>query len=92
MGPSPLEQVSGVGQDEDSLPLVRRANFRRREYAPRRSVTQLSQVVENVTQPKGNVPLDVLEEAQAGSHESNSICDPGPEVAGVVSPEALPSG
>jgi hypothetical protein len=35
------------------------------------------------------VTFDVLEEAKLGSHEDNSICDPRPEVTGVVLAEAL---
>ena len=54
-----------VGQDEHPLALVRCAAFRRAEYAPRCSVTQSSQVAQNVMQPTGNVALDVFKEADS---------------------------
>jgi hypothetical protein len=36
--------------------------------------------------------FDVFEEAQSGSEKSNAICNPRPEVAGVVFPGPLPCG
>jgi hypothetical protein len=78
-----------VGQDENPFPLVGSANFRRREYAPRRSVTQSSQVVQHVTQPKGNVSLDILEKTQGWLENPNSVCDVRPEVSGVFFAESL---
>jgi hypothetical protein len=78
-----------VGQDEDALPLVGRANFSRAEYAPRRSVTDSIQLFDDVAESETDVALDVLEETKLGSHEDNSICDPRPEVTGVVLAEAL---
>ena len=61
-----------VGQDEDSLALVRCAAFRRAEYAPRCSITQSSQVAQNVMQPTGNVALDVFKEAHSWSKNGNA--------------------
>ena len=81
-----------MGQDEDALSLVGRANFSRAEYAPRRSVTDSVQLFDDFAESETDVSLDVLEEAKVGSHENNSICDPRPEVAGVVFAEALSSG
>jgi hypothetical protein len=81
--------ADGVGQDEHPLPLVWSANFRRAKYAPRRSVTKLSQVVQDVTQPEGNVSFDVFKEADSRLHPNNSICDVGPEVSGVFGAESL---
>ena len=78
-----------VGQDEDALSLVGRAHLSRAEYAPRRSVTDLVQLFDDVAQSEGDVAFDVLEEAELGSHENNSICDERPEVTGVVFAEAL---
>jgi hypothetical protein len=56
-----------VGQDEDALPLVRRADFSRAEYSPRRRVTKLAQMFDDFSESKADVSFDVLEEAQPGS-------------------------
>jgi hypothetical protein len=61
-----------VGQDEHPLALVRCADFTRAEYAPRRSVTHSCQVLQDVAKAEGNVSFNVLEEAEPGSHGSNS--------------------
>jgi hypothetical protein len=78
-----------VGHNKDPLSLVRSPNFFRAEYAPRRSITQSSQVVQNVTQPKGNVSLDILEKTQGWLENPNSVCDVRPEVSGVFFAESL---
>jgi len=44
-----------VGQDEDALSLVGRANFSRAEYAPRRSVTDSIQLFDDVAESETNV-------------------------------------
>jgi hypothetical protein len=41
-------RVVAVGQDEDALSLVGRADFSRAEYAPRRSVTDSVQLCDDV--------------------------------------------
>jgi hypothetical protein len=48
--------------------------------------------VQNVTQPEGNVSLDVLEEAQSWLENANSVCDVRPEVSGIVLAESLSGG
>ena len=78
-----------VGQDEHSLALVRRADFSRAEYSPRCSVTDLFQLSNDFSEPKADVSLDVLEKADAGLAKPNSVCDPRPEVSGVVLAEPL---
>jgi hypothetical protein len=79
----------GDGQDKDPLPLVDRANFRRAENAPRRSVTQSAQVFDNVGQPQRDMSLDVFKETGTWSHCSNSGCDKWPEVPWVFSAKSL---
>lgn len=85
-------RAAAVGQDEDALALVRSADFSRAEYSPRRCVTKAFQVSEDIPQPKGDMSLDVLEEADAGLAKSNSVCDVGPEMPRIVCPSALAGG
>jgi hypothetical protein len=73
-----------VGQDEDTLPLVWRTAFSRAEYSPRHFVTQFFQVADNAGESQRDVSFDVLEEADLGSHKSNSVCDERPKVSWVV--------
>ena len=77
---SPTTGVGKPPEDEDPLALMRRANFSRAKHSPRCSVTHSSQVAQDVTQPEGNVSLDVLEEDCAWFAGSNSVCDVGPQV------------
>ena len=81
-----------VGQDEDALPLVGRANFSLAEYAPRCSVTEASQFFNDCSESQGDMSFDVLKEAKSGLHESNSICDEWPEVSGIFGAEAFSGG
>lgn len=85
-------RAAAVGQDEDALALVRSANLSRAEYSPRRCVTKAPQVSEDIPQPKADMSLDVFEEADAGLAKSNSVCDVGPEMPGIVCPSALAGG
>ena len=90
--PQPFQsRAVAVGQYIDPLSLVRRANFSRAEYAPRRSVTQFSQFAQDVAQPQGNVSLDVLKKTELWSEKLNAACDVGPKMSRVVGSEALPS-
>lgn len=91
-GVSFQSRAAAVGQDEDALALVRCANFSRAEYSPRRCVTKAPQVSEDIPQSEADVSFDVLEEADAGLAKSNSVCDVGPEMPGIVCPSALSSG
>jgi len=81
-----------VGQDEDPLALMGRANFSRAEYSPRRRVTKLAQMLDDLSESEADMSLNVLEEAEAGLAKSNSVCDEGPEVPGIVCPSALAGG
>lgn len=78
-----------VGQDEHPLSLVRRADFTRAEYSPRRRVTKASQLFDDISESEGDMSFDVLKEAESGSQNANAICDVGPEVAGVIFSEPL---
>jgi hypothetical protein len=73
-----------VGQDENSLALVRRAAFSRAEYAPRRSVTKFFQFSNDFSESKADVSFDILEEAELWSKKSNAACDVGPKMSWVV--------
>jgi hypothetical protein len=90
--PSFQSLAFAVGHDEDPLSLVRSANFTRAEYAPRRFVTEASQFFNDCSEPKGDVSFDILKEAKSGLHESNSICDEGPQVSRVFGAEAFSGG
>ena len=81
-----------VGQDEHSFALVRCADFSRREYSPRCSVTDLFQLSDDFSESKADMSLNVLEEADAGSAKPNSVCDPRPEMSWVVLAESLSGG
>jgi hypothetical protein len=78
-----------VGQDEDPLALVRCADFRRAEYSPRRCVTNLFQLSNDLSEAEGDVSFDIFKEAEAGAKKSNSVCDVGPQMAGVFGAKAL---
>jgi len=82
-------RVDAVGHDEHPLALVRCANFSRAEYSPRRAVTESFQLCNDFSQPKGDVSLDVLEEADSWSQNPNAICDGWPEVPLVFGSESL---
>jgi hypothetical protein len=73
-----------VGQDKHSFALVRRTAFSRAEYSPRHRVTQLLQIADDAGESQRDVSFDVLEKADSGSHGSNSICDPRPQMPWVI--------
>jgi hypothetical protein len=56
-----------VGQDEDPLALMGRADFSRAEYSPRRRVTKSAQMLDDFSESKADVSFDVFKEAQPGS-------------------------
>ena len=82
----------GVAQDEHPLPLVRCADFTRREYSPRRFITDFFQFSNDLAEAKADVSFDVLEEAHGWSANPNSVCDPRPEMSWVVLAKSLPCG
>jgi hypothetical protein len=77
-------RVVAVGQNEDSLSLMRRADFTRAEYSPRRFVTNASQFFNDISESKRDMSFDVFKEAEFGSQNPNSVCDVRPEVSRVV--------
>jgi hypothetical protein len=81
-----------VGQDEHSLSLVGRADFSRAKYSPRRRVTNACQFFDDFSESKADVSFDVFKEADWRAHESNSICDPRPEMSWVVFASSFSGG
>jgi hypothetical protein len=68
------------------------ADFRRAKNSPRRFVTKLFQVADDCGESHRDVPVDILKETLAWSHDSDAIFDPWPEVSGVVFAESIASG
>jgi hypothetical protein len=60
-------RADAVGQDEDPLALMGRADFSRAEYSPRRRVTKSAQMLDDFSESKVDVSLDVFKEAEPGS-------------------------
>ena len=85
-------RLIGVGQDEDAEPLVRRADFCRREQTRRRRVAHAPKLSQHGFKAEGDVTGDVFEEDPFGPTLAN---DPGnfrPEVAGIIGTTAFASG
>jgi hypothetical protein len=78
-----------VGQDEDAQPLVRRADFCRREQARRRRVAQSPKLSQHGFKAEGDVPGDVFKEDPLWSALANDAGDLGPEVPGIIGPAAF---
>ena len=78
-----------VGQDKHPLSLVRRADFRRAEYAERAAITIFCQVGKDCGESKRNVSFDVFKPNKSGSDSPDELSAVGPEVAMVVGSEAL---
>ena len=81
-----------MGQDEDAHPLVRRADFCRREQARRRRVAQSPKLSQDSFKAEGDVPRDVFEEDPLGAAFPDDAGDIGPEVAGIIGATAFASG
>ena len=73
-----------MGQDEDAEPLVRRADFCRREQARRRRVAHAPKFSKDGFKAEGDVTGDVFEKDPFGAALDDDAGDLGPEVAGVV--------
>jgi hypothetical protein len=73
-----------VGQDEDPQPLMRRANFCRREQARRRRVAQSPKLSQDGFEAEGDVTEDVFEEDPLGAALADDASDVGPKVAGII--------
>ena len=81
-----------MGQDEDPEPLVRRANFCRREQARRRRVAQYPKLSQDGFKAEGDVAGDVFEEHPFWAAFGDDACDIWPEVPGIVGALAFASG
>jgi len=78
-----------VGQDEDAQPLVRRADFCRREQTRRRRVAHSPKLSQDGFKAESDVPGYVLEKDPLGAAFPDDAGDIGPEVAGIVGATAL---
>ncbi len=81
-----------MGQDEDAEPLVRRANFCRREQACRRRVAHAPKLSQDGFKAEGDVTGDVFEKDPFGGTFPDDPGDLGPEMAWIVRPTALSGG
>jgi hypothetical protein len=82
--------VVAVGHDKHSLSLVRRANFSRAEYSPRRLVTKAFQICNDFSESKADMSFDIFKEAELWAKKSNAACDVGPKMSWVVCSKSLP--
>ena len=78
-----------MGQDEDALPLVRRADLCRREQARRRRVAQSPKLSQDGLKAEGDVTGDVFEKDPFRAAFADDAADLGPEVTGIVGTAAL---
>jgi hypothetical protein len=85
--------ATGVGQDEEALAEVRRADLRRAETIPCCIEPEAGQRPENLFSGTASVdskePWDVLDKDPLGSNVPNDAPDVGPEPARVRRAEAL---
>ena len=81
-----------MGQDEDPEPLVRRADFCRREQACRRRVAHAPKFSQHGFKAEGDVTGDVFEEDPFGAAFPDNPGDLGPEVPGIIGTAALSGG
>ena len=75
-----------MGQDEDAQPLVRRADFCRREQARRRRVAHAPKFSQDGFKAEGDVTCDVFKEDPLWRAFPDDAGDLGPEMAGIVGP------
>jgi hypothetical protein len=81
-----------VGQDEDAQPLVRRADFCRREQTRRRRVAHTPKLSQDGFKAKGDVTGHVFEKDPLGAAFTDDPGDIGPQVAGIVCSTSLSGG
>ena len=81
-----------MGQDEDPEPLVRRADFCRREQARRRRVAHAPKLSQDGFEAEGDVTGDVFKEDPFGLALADDAGHLGPEVAGIIGSTALACG
>lgn len=78
-----------MGQDEDAHPLVRRADFCRREQARRRRVAHCPKLSQDGFEAEGDVTGDVFEKDPCRLAFTDDAGDIGPEVPGIIGTTAL---
>ena len=78
-----------MGQDKDAEPLVRHADFCRREQTRRSRVAHAPKFSQDGLKPEGDVPCDVFEKDPLGAALSNDAGNLGPEVPRVVGTTAF---
>lgn len=78
-----------MGQDEDAQPLVRRADFSRREQTRRRRVAQAPKLSQDGFKAEGDVTCDVFEEDPFGAALIDDTGDVWPEMTGIAGPGTL---
>ena len=81
-----------MGQDEDAQPLVRRANFCRREQTRRRRVAHCPKLSQDGFEAEGDVTGYIFEENPLWGRFADNPGDLGPEVPRVVGAAALACG
>ena len=81
-----------MGQDEDAEPLVRRADFCRREYTRRRCVAHAPKLSQDGFKAEGDVTGNVFEEDPVRGAFCDNPGDLGPEVPGIIGTAALSGG
>ncbi len=81
-----------MGQDEDPQPLVRRADFCRREQARRRRVAHAPKLSKDGFEAEGDVTRHVFKKDPLGLALPDNAGDIRPEVAGIIGSTALSGG
>lgn len=81
--------AAGVGQNEDAEPLMRRADFCRREQARRRRVAHAPKLSQYGFKPEGDMACDVFEKDPCGAAFPDDAGDIWPEVAVIARTAAL---
>lgn len=82
-------ELVAVGQHEEPLASVRRANVRRPDQTPLRIEPERGKVGEDDVKSQPKVSCDVLEENERRVALRDDACDVGPEVSLVVDSELL---
>ena len=81
-----------MGQDEDPLALMWRADFCRREQTRRRHVAHVPKLSQHGFKAEGDVASDAFEKHPFGAAFPDDAGDLGPEVAGVTGTAAFAGG
>ena len=81
-----------MGQDEDPEPLVRRADFCRREQTRRRRVAHVPKLSQHGFKAEGDVTGDIFEKDPFGGTFPDDAGDFWPEVAGIIRAAAFSRG